>query len=85
ESFSVVVPLTSLVAPFRVESDEIMSEQRLAEMETAFSALKQEVTDRADETSQAFSRLKNSLDHTESLTQQRRSKATGGGALMTNC
>ena len=24
ESFSVVVPLTSLVAPFRVESDEIM-------------------------------------------------------------
>ncbi|ENE0201322.1 GPO family capsid scaffolding protein, partial [Escherichia coli] len=39
--------------------------------------------------SQAFTRLKNSLDHTESLTQQRRSKATGGGgggdALMTNC
>lgn len=63
------------------------TEQRLAEMETAFSALKQEVTDRADETSQAFTRLKNSLDHTESLTQQRRSKATGGGgdALMTNC
>ncbi len=63
------------------------TEQRLAEMETAFSALKQEVTDRADETSQAFSRLKNSLDNTESLTQQRRSKATGGGgdALMTNC
>lgn len=63
------------------------TEQRLAEMETAFSALKQEVTDRADETSQAFTRLKNSLDHTESLTQQRRGKATGGGgdALMTNC
>lgn len=63
------------------------TEQRLAEMEAAFSALKQEVTDRADETSQAFTRLKNSLDHTESLTQQRRSKATGGGgdALMTNC
>ena len=63
------------------------TEQRLAEMETAFSALKQDVTDRADETSQAFTRLKNSLDHTESLTQQRRSKATGGGgdALMTNC
>ncbi|MCQ8780174.1 GPO family capsid scaffolding protein, partial [Escherichia coli] len=50
-------------------------------------ALKQEVTDRADETSQAFTRLKNSLDNTESLTQQRRSKATAGGgdALMTNC
>ncbi|EKL6984035.1 GPO family capsid scaffolding protein, partial [Escherichia coli] len=63
------------------------TEQRLAEMETAFSALKQDVTDRADETSQAFTRLKNSLDHTESLIQQRRSKATGGGgdALMTNC
>ncbi|KLX34739.1 baseplate assembly protein W [Escherichia coli] len=63
------------------------TEQRLAEMETAFSALKQAVTDRADETSQAFTRLKNSLDHTESLTQQRRSKATGGGGdgLMTNC
>ncbi|EPW8303753.1 GPO family capsid scaffolding protein, partial [Escherichia coli] len=64
-------------------------EQRLAEMETAFSALKQDVTDRADETSQAFTRLKDSLDSTESLTQQRRSKATGGGgggdALMTNC
>ncbi len=54
---------------------------------TGFSALKQDVTYRADETSQAFTRLKNSLDHTESLTQQRRSKATGGGgdALMTNC
>ncbi|HII2290059.1 TPA: GPO family capsid scaffolding protein, partial [Escherichia coli] len=63
------------------------TEQRLSEMETAISALKQEVTDRADETSQAFTRLKNSLDSTESLTQQRRSKATGGGgdALMTNC
>ncbi|HAJ6587411.1 TPA: GPO family capsid scaffolding protein, partial [Escherichia coli] len=63
------------------------TEQRIEEMETAFSALKQEMTDKADETSQAFSRLKNSLDHTESLTQQRRSKATGGGgdALMTNC
>ena len=56
------------------------TEQRLAEMETAFSALKQDVTDRADETSQAFTRLKNSLDNTESLTQQRRSKATGGVA-----
>ncbi|MGS8681550.1 GPO family capsid scaffolding protein, partial [Salmonella enterica subsp. enterica serovar Infantis] len=31
------------------------------------------VTDRADETSQAFTRLKHSLDHAESLTQQRRS------------
>ncbi|EIO27945.1 GPO family capsid scaffolding protein [Escherichia coli] len=53
------------------------TEQRLAEMGTAFSALKQDVADRADETSQAFTRLKNSLDHTESLTQQRRGKATG--------
>lgn len=58
------------------------TEQRLAEMETAFSALKQDVTDRADETSQAFTRLKNSLDHTESLTQQRRSKATGGALTL---
>lgn len=62
------------------------TEQRLAEMETAFSALKQEVTDRADETSRIHP-PENNLDSTESLTQQRRSKATGGGgdALMTNC
>lgn len=55
-------------------------------METAFSALKQEVTDRADETSRIHP-PENSLDSTESLTQQRRGKATGGGgdALMTNC
>ncbi len=47
------------------------TEQRLAEMETAFSALKQEVTDRADETSQGIHPPEKQSDHTESLNQQR--------------
>ncbi|EPN1638938.1 GPO family capsid scaffolding protein, partial [Cronobacter sakazakii] len=41
------------------------TEQRLAAMENAFSALKQDVTSQTTQTSQAFTDLKNSLDNTE--------------------
>lgn len=63
------------------------TEQRLAAMENAFSALKQDVTSQTTQTSQAFTDLKNSLDNTESFTQPRRTQATGGegDSLSTNC
>ena len=61
--------------------------QRLAELENAFATLKQDVTSKADQTRQAFSQLKTSLDNTESITQPRRKLSTGGGGdeLLTDC
>lgn len=61
--------------------------QRLAELENAFATLKQDVTTKADQTSQAFNKLKTSLDNTESTTQPRRKLSTGGGGdeLLTDC
>ncbi|EMU5529957.1 GPO family capsid scaffolding protein [Klebsiella pneumoniae] len=61
--------------------------QRLAELENAFVTLKQDVTSKADQTRQAFSQLKTSLDNTESTTQPRRKLSTGGGGdeLLTDC
>lgn len=61
--------------------------QRLAELENAFATLKQDVTSKADQTRQAFSELKTSLDNTESTTQPRRKLSTGGGGdeLLTDC
>jgi len=63
------------------------TDKRLAEMETAFSALKQEVTTATEENTQAFNNLKTSLDNTESLSQPRREKSKGGTGdeLLTNC
>ncbi|HBM3082358.1 MULTISPECIES: GPO family capsid scaffolding protein [Klebsiella] len=61
--------------------------QRLAELENAFATLKQDVTSKADQTRQAFSQLKTTLDNTESTTQPRRKLSTGGGGdeLLTDC
>lgn len=61
--------------------------QRLAELENAFATLKQDVTSKADQTRQAFSQLKTTLDNTESTTQPRRQLSTGGGGdeLLTDC
>lgn len=61
--------------------------QRLAELENAFATLKQDVTSKADQTRQAFSQLKTSLDNTESTTQPRRKLSSGGGGdeLLTDC
>lgn len=61
--------------------------QRLAELENAFATLKQDVISKADQTRQAFSQLKTSLDNTESTTQPRRKLSTGGGGdeLLTDC
>jgi hypothetical protein len=56
-------------------------------METAFATFKQDVTGKVEETSQAFSALKTTLDKTESFSQPRRTKASGGGGdeLLTDC
>ncbi|HDU5566083.1 TPA: GPO family capsid scaffolding protein [Klebsiella pneumoniae subsp. pneumoniae] len=61
--------------------------QRLAELENAFATLKQDVTSKADQTRQAFSQLKTTLDNTESTTQPRRKLSTGGSGdeLLTDC
>ncbi|MFG3913575.1 GPO family capsid scaffolding protein [Cronobacter dublinensis] len=70
-----------------VQENLSATEQRIAAMENAFSALKQDVTSQTAQTSQAFTALKNSLDNTESFTQPRRTQATGGegDSLSTNC
>lgn len=70
-----------------VQTSLIATEQRLAEMETAFSTFKQDVTRQTGEVSEQFNALKTSLDHTESQHQPRRTLSTGGGGneLLTNC
>ncbi|ELY4584736.1 GPO family capsid scaffolding protein [Cronobacter malonaticus] len=70
-----------------VQENLSATEQRIAAMENAFSALKQDVTSQTAQTRQAFTALKNSLDNTESFTQPRRTQATGGegDSLSTNC
>lgn len=70
-----------------VQDNLTATEQRLAELENSFATLKQDVTSKADQTCQAFSQLKTSLDNTESTTQSRRKLSTGGGGdeLLTDC
>lgn len=70
-----------------VQENLTATEQRLATLENAFATLKQDVTTKADQTRQAFSQLKTSLDKTESTTQPRRKLSTGGGGdeLLTDC
>ena len=60
---------------------------RLAALEQAFTALKQDVTSQTDATRQAFTQLKNTLDNTESTVQPRRPLSTGGGCdeVLTDC
>ena len=70
-----------------VQENLTATEQRLATLENAFATLKQDVTTKADQTSQAFSQLKTSLDKTESTAQPRRKLSTGGSGdeLLTDC
>ncbi|BDO02021.1 phage capsid protein [Klebsiella quasipneumoniae subsp. quasipneumoniae] len=70
-----------------VQENLTATEQRLATLENAFATLKQDVTTKADQTRQAFSQLKTTLDNTESTTQPRRKLSTGGGGdeLLTDC
>lgn len=70
-----------------VQTNLTKQDERLSAMETAFATFKQELTSKVEETSQAFSVLKTTLDKTESLSQPRRTKASGGGGdeLLTDC
>lgn len=70
-----------------VQTNLTKQDERLSAMETAFATFKQELTGKVEETSQAFSALKNTLDKTESFSQPRRTKASGGGGdeLLTDC
>lgn len=70
-----------------VQTNLTKQDERLSAMETAFATLKQELTGKVEETSQAFSTLKTTLDKTESFSQPRRTKASGGGGdeLLTDC
>jgi len=70
-----------------VQTNLTKQDERLSAMETAFATFKQELTGKVDETSKAFSALKTTLDKTESFSQPRRTKASGGGGdeLLTDC
>ena len=70
-----------------VQTNLTKQDERLSAMETAFATFKQELTGKVEETSQAFSDLKPPLDKTESFSQPRRTKASGGGGdeLLTDC
>lgn len=70
-----------------VQTSLSASDQRLAALENSFAALKQDVTSKAEQTSQAFSQLKTTLDNTPSRLQPRRELSTGGGgeSTLTNC
>ncbi|EET0591757.1 GPO family capsid scaffolding protein [Escherichia coli] len=70
-----------------VQTNLIRQDERLSAMETAFTTFRQELTGKVEETSQAFSTLKTTLDKTESFSQPRRTKASGGGGdeLLTDC
>ncbi|ECR8912030.1 GPO family capsid scaffolding protein [Salmonella enterica] len=70
-----------------VQTSLTAQDKRLSDMETALATFKQELTGKVEETSQAFSALKTTLDKTESFSQPRRAKASGGGGdeLLTDC
>ncbi|EBY0118372.1 GPO family capsid scaffolding protein [Salmonella enterica subsp. enterica serovar Newport] len=70
-----------------VQTNLTAQDKRLSDMETAFATFKQELTGKVEETRQAFSALKTTLDKTESFSQPRRTKASGGGGdeLLTDC
>ncbi|MCX2326119.1 GPO family capsid scaffolding protein [Klebsiella pneumoniae] len=70
-----------------VQENLTATEQRLVALENVFATLKQDVTSKADQTRQAFSQLKTTLDNTESTTQPRRKLSSGGGGdeLLTDC
>lgn len=70
-----------------VQTNLTAQDKRISDMETAFATFKQELTGKVEETSQAFSALKTTLDETESFSQPRRTKASGGGGdeLLTDC
>ena len=70
-----------------VQTNLTKQDERLSAMETAFATLSKELTGKVEETSQAFSDLKTTLDKTESFSQPRRTKASGGGGdeLLTDC
>ncbi|HCQ6558799.1 GPO family capsid scaffolding protein [Citrobacter freundii] len=70
-----------------VQTNLTAQDKRISDMETAFATFKQELTGKVEETSQAFSALKATLDKTESFSQPRRTKASGGGGdeLLTDC
>lgn len=70
-----------------VQANLTRQNERLSSMETAFATFRQELTGKVEETSQAFSDLKTTLDKTESFSQPRRTKSSGGNGdeLLTDC
>ncbi|HHJ4349407.1 GPO family capsid scaffolding protein [Citrobacter freundii] len=70
-----------------VQTNLTAQDKRISDMETALATFKQELTGKVEETSQAFSDLKTTLDKTESFSQPRRTKASGSGGdeLLTDC
>lgn len=70
-----------------VQTSLTATDSRVTELETAFAKFQQDVTRQTEESTQAFTSLKSSLDGTESQRQPRRelSKGGTGDELLTNC
>lgn len=69
------------------EAVTTVTDQRVTELENELAQLKQDVTNKAEASTQALNALKNSLDNTESQRQPRRELSRGGTGdeLLTNC
>lgn len=74
----------------RVQTGGESAEVRFSAIETELADVKKALTEQADATSQQFSTIKTTLEHTEDKTQPRRKLSAGGdgdssGSTLTDC
>lgn len=74
----------------RVQTDGESAEVRFSQLETELADVKKALTEQATTTSQQFSTIKTTLEHTEDKTQPRRKLSAGGdgdasGSTLTDC
>lgn len=74
----------------RVQTDGESAEVRFSQLETELADVKKSLTEQATATTQQFSTIKTTLEHTEDKTQPRRKLSTGGdgdsaGSTLTDC
>lgn len=74
----------------RVQTGGESAEVRFSAIETELADVKKALAEQADATSQQFSTIKTTLEHTEDKTQPRRKLSTGGdgdsaGSTLTDC
>lgn len=74
----------------RVQTDGESAEARFSQLESELADVKKALTEQATTTSQQFSTIKTTLEHTEDKSQSRRKLSTGGdgdasGTTLTDC